>query len=149
MILLFSTSPTKTVPLSPRVRAFLDAMLSQFLSQDPSQSPSQQTIQVPGFCTAISLPTHLPDSISRYSRTRRRQTAFGPRVNLLLLPRRAVFVALGQPGAAPSRRHVLRRILESDPALLAKSLTLDFSSILARQHLASPKTTFFSQALSI
>jgi hypothetical protein len=122
MILQFSTSPIPMVQLSPGVRPFPDAMLSQFLVEDPPQSPSQQTILVPGFCTVISPNTHLQDSICRSSKTRWRQTAFGPRVTLLLLPRRVAFVPLGQVGVQPSRPRVLRTIPESDPVLPARSV---------------------------
>src|ERR1700692_573598 len=115
MILPFSTSPIPIIQLSPGVRPFPDAMFSQFLAEDPPQSPSQQTIPVPGFCTAISLDTHLPDSICRSSKTRWRQTAFGPRVTLLLLPRQVAFVHLGQVGVQPIRPRVRPRVLRPIP----------------------------------
>jgi hypothetical protein len=127
MILPFLTLLIPMVQLSPGVRWFPDAMFSQFLAEDRPQSPSQQTILVPGFCTAILLDTHLQDSIYRSSKTsRRQQPPFGPRVILMLFPRRVGFVPLGQAGVQPNRPRprprprVLRPILESDPVLPAK-----------------------------
>lgn len=118
------TLPSSTLPMATNQSRLpappsLDATLSQLPAEDLSQSPSQLIIQASGLCTVISLVTHLQDSTCRSSKTRPRQTSFGPRVSLLLLILRASFVPPGRLGVRPSRLHAMRLIQESDPLILS------------------------------